>query len=102
MSVLSQQAETWFPRCADPFRPTASRRCTPSRADRDLAKLARRWEEYLDGQNILDFATIQKRFLERQDTVAPHLDHIFVDEFQDTNPIQFAIHTGWLTAPAPD
>ncbi len=27
------------------------------------------------------------------------LDHVLVDEFQDTNPIQFAIHTRWLEAP---
>ena len=29
----------------------------------------------------------------------PRLDHVFVDEFQDTNPIQFAIHLAWLTRP---
>jgi DNA helicase-2/ATP-dependent DNA helicase PcrA len=100
MSVLSQQAETWFPRCADPLRANGIEtvHSIPGLTE-DLAKLAGRWEEYLDGQNILDFTTIQKRFLERQGTVAPYLDHIFVDEFQDTNPIQFAIHTGWLTRP---
>ena len=30
----------------------------------------------------------------------PALDHVFVDEFQDTNPIQFAIHLAWLARPA--
>jgi DNA helicase-2/ATP-dependent DNA helicase PcrA len=100
MALLAQQAETWFPRCADPYKANGIETVHGiSGLTEDLAKLARRWEEYLDGQHILDFATIQKRFLERQDTVAPYLDHVFVDEFQDTNPIQFAIHTGWLGRP---
>jgi DNA helicase-2/ATP-dependent DNA helicase PcrA len=29
--------------------------------------------------------------------VIDHIDHVFVDEFQDTNPIQLAIHLNWLT-----
>jgi DNA helicase-2/ATP-dependent DNA helicase PcrA len=65
----------------------------------DLVKLQKRWEEYLDRHNVLDFATIQKRFLERQGLIAEHISHVFVDEFQDNNPIQFGIHTGWLTCP---
>jgi DNA helicase-2/ATP-dependent DNA helicase PcrA len=100
MALLAQQVETWFPRCADPYRANGIESvCGILGLTDDLVKLAQRWEEYLDGQHILDFVTIQKRFLERQDTVAPYLDHVFVDEFQDTNPIQFAIHTGWLARP---
>jgi DNA helicase-2/ATP-dependent DNA helicase PcrA len=100
MALLSQQAETWYPRCAA----TATLNGIEAVHNilgltDDLVKLEGRWEDYLDSQHILDFATIQKRFLERQPTVVPQLDHIFVDEFQDTNPIQFAIHTGWLARP---
>jgi DNA helicase-2/ATP-dependent DNA helicase PcrA len=40
--------------------------------------------------------TLQKRFLDRQPTLLTRIDHVFVDEFQDTNPIQFAMHTRWL------
>ena len=43
----------------------------------------------------MDFALLLKRFLEHQDG-SPELDHVFVDEFQDTNPIQYAIHLGWV------
>jgi hypothetical protein len=39
------------------------------------------------------------RFLAAQTSIANHLTHVFVDEFQDNNPIQFAIHTGWLNRP---
>src|SRR5262249_40310746 len=53
----------------------------------------------LDDKNILDFATLEKRFLDRQAIVLGQIDHVFVDEFQDTNPIQLAIHAGWLQAP---
>jgi DNA helicase-2/ATP-dependent DNA helicase PcrA len=62
-------------------------------------ELQRRWESYLDTNSILDFTTIQKRFRDRQASVLDKLDHVFVDEFQDTNPIQFAIHVGWLDNP---
>jgi len=34
-----------------------------------------------------------------EDAVVPYVDHVFVDEFQDTNPVQFAIHLHWLTRP---
>jgi DNA helicase-2/ATP-dependent DNA helicase PcrA len=61
-----------------------------------MAKAYERWVTYLDENAVMDFATIQQRFLERQHTVTPELRHVFVDEFQDTNPIQFAIHVGWL------
>jgi DNA helicase-2/ATP-dependent DNA helicase PcrA len=53
----------------------------------------------LEYNQILDFAAIQKRFLDAQPRISDHLRHVFVDEFQDNNPIQFAIHTGWLARP---
>ena len=100
MALLSQQAETWYPRCAATATSNGVEvvHGIPGLTN-DLVKLEGRWEDYLDSQHILDFATVQKRFLERQPAVVPHLDHIFVDEFQDTNPIQFAIYTGWLASP---
>ncbi|MBW3597759.1 MAG: UvrD-helicase domain-containing protein, partial [Planctomycetes bacterium] len=61
--------------------------------------LQERWEQYLDQHQILDFATIQKRFLDVQPRIRDCLRHVFVDEFQDNNPIQFAIHTNWLANP---
>lgn len=97
MDVLAQQTETWIPRCSETGEPngieTVERR---QGLTTDLATLQTRWEAYLDSQAVLDFPTIQKRFHERQAAVLPHIDHVFVDEFQDTNPIQFAIHMGWL------
>lgn len=95
--VMAQHVETWIPRCAgEGKRNGIEATHAVEGLTEDLCKLQARWEEYLDANNILDFATIQKRFLERQDTVLGHLDHVFVDEFQDNNPIQFAIHTKWL------
>ena len=79
-------------------RPTAIEALSPGVTE-DLVKLQERWEGYLDEHSILDFATIQHRFRLRQDAVVDHIDHVFVDEFQDTNPIQLAIHLHWLTRP---
>src|SRR5262249_15812556 len=66
---------------------------------KDLKEIRKRWEEYLDNNQVLDFATVQKRFLRVQPSLREKLLHVFVDEFQDNNPIQFAIHTGWLANP---
>ena len=35
----------------------------------DLITLQERWEAYLDEQDILDFATVQRRFQQRQAAV---------------------------------
>lgn len=100
VAILNQHTETWIPRCATSSRPNGIETTHgPVGLTADLVKLQQRWEEYLDKHNILDFATIQKRFLERQQLIADHISHVFVDEFQDNNPIQFAIHTGWLSKP---
>ena len=96
-TLLAQHTETWLPRCGRDGKLNGVE-LVHQRPDvtENLNTLAERWWRYLDGNNVLDFATIQKRFLNGQAAVAPHLNHVFIDEFQDTNPIQFAIHTGWL------
>jgi DNA helicase-2/ATP-dependent DNA helicase PcrA len=98
-ALLNQQVETWYPRCVATNKPNGVEKLHgPSNLTADLQKLQQRWEQYLDNQ-ILDFATIQKRFLDVQPQILDHLRHVFVDEFQDNNPIQFVIHTGWLANP---
>ena len=94
--LLAQHIETWMPRCMGSGRPNGIDSVHGGSVTPDLVKLYGRWDEYLREQNILDFATIQQRFVERQTAVADHVSHVFVDEFQDSNPIQFELHTGWL------
>jgi DNA helicase-2/ATP-dependent DNA helicase PcrA len=97
-ALLAQHTETWIPRCAATNTPNGIEALSPG-VTADLIKLQGRWETYLDEQSILDFATIQYRFYQRQDAMIDHVDHVFVDEFQDTNPIQLAIHLRWLDRP---
>lgn len=100
VGILSHHVETWFPRCSVGNVPNGIETVHgPAGLTTELCTLQTRWEEYLDKQNILDFATIQKRFYERQKTLLDKFDHVLVDEFQDSNPIQFAIHTQWLSNP---
>ncbi len=98
-ALLDQHTETWIPRCASAgtlngveYMPEAAG------VTDDLIKLQARWVAYLEEQNILDFSTVQLRFLARQSVLLDQFDHVFVDEFQDTNPIQYAIHRGWVGA----
>lgn len=100
-SVLDQHLETWIPRCSSGNVPNGVERTHgPQGLTGELVKLQGRWERYLDENHILDFATVQKRFFERQQMLIGRFRHVFVDEFQDSNPIQFAIHTRWLLNPA--
>jgi DNA helicase-2/ATP-dependent DNA helicase PcrA len=100
IALLNQQVETWFPRCGQTGAANGIElRHGPQGLTDDLKKLQQRWEDYLDKNQVLDFATVQKRFLKVQPLLREKLVHVFVDEFQDNNPIQFAIHTGWLANP---
>ena len=95
--LLAQHTETWIPRCQTSGAKNGIETVHgPQGLTEDLCKLQNRWEQYLDKDSILDFATIQQRFLSRQASLTGAFEHVFVDEFQDTNPIQFAIHTEWL------
>lgn len=94
--LLNQHTETWIPRCQRDGRANGLEAFGNTGLTDELVWIQERWEEYLDRNAILDFATLQKRFLERQSVVVGALDHVFVDEYQDTNPIQAAIHLGWV------
>jgi len=97
IELLAQHTETWIPRCETTGTLNGIEPVHQAQGlTNDLRKLQKRWEQYLDKHSILDFATIQKRFLNRQTSLTDAFEHVFVDEFQDSNPIQFAIHTGWL------
>lgn len=97
-AILAQHTETWLPRCAPTNKINGIEAVHgPSGLTNDFVTLYTRWEGYLDQNHILDFATVQKRLLDRQPGMIGNFTHIFVDEFQDSNPIQFAIHTHWLT-----
>lgn len=96
-ALLGQHTETWEPRCAanGTLNGIEIVHHTTGLTDQ-LQDLRSRWTAYLDEQGILDFTTLQTRFYQHQAAVLGHIDHVFVDEFQDTNPIQFSIHTYWL------
>lgn len=96
-NAIAQQAETWVPRCSTRGRRNGVEFVSPELGVTDALKTVHeRWCAYLDEHAAVDFTTIQQRFRDRQHTVLPEIRHVFVDEFQDTNPIQFAIHVGWL------
>ncbi|MFC8615581.1 UvrD-helicase domain-containing protein [Micromonospora purpureochromogenes] len=100
-AALAQHTETWMPRCAADGTLNGIEAVAPAAAGVTdaLETLYSRWVDYLDENSVIDFTTIQQRFLERQGAVLSELRHVFVDEFQDTNPVQFAIHVGWLAGP---
>lgn len=96
-ALIAQHTETWVPRCGEDRGTNGLEAITGEPGLTDLLiELHDKWWAYLERKNILDFTTIQEKFLQRQDKMLEKFTHIFVDEFQDTNPIQFAIHTKWL------
>jgi superfamily I DNA/RNA helicase len=100
LGLMAQQAETWWPRCSAVATPNGAEtvhRIHGLTAELELARNG--WRNYLRNASLLDFASVQQVFRERQDLFLPKLSHVFVDEFQDTNPIQFSIHTYWLRNP---
>jgi DNA helicase-2/ATP-dependent DNA helicase PcrA len=99
-ALLAQHTETWIPRCGESKVPNGAEVVHKLRGlTDDLNTLRERWSAYLDEHQLIDFATLQLLFFQRQTAVVEQLHHVFVDEFQDTNPIQYAIHTRWLDAP---
>jgi DNA helicase-2/ATP-dependent DNA helicase PcrA len=97
LSILNQHIETWIPRCAGSGTPNGIEvvHGITGLTD-DLILVQERWADRLADKYSLDYALLQLRFLERQARFADALDHVFVDEFQDTNPIQYEIHLGWV------
>ncbi|WP_345457469.1 ATP-dependent helicase [Actinoallomurus oryzae] len=96
-ALIAQHTETWVPRCGKNRINNGLEEITREPALTDsLIRLHDKWWAYLDRKNVLDFTAIQEKFLQRQDKLLDNFTHVFVDEFQDTNPIQFAIHTSWL------
>jgi len=101
MGMISQHIETWVPRCGATNAPNGVEVVHHlSGLTDDLVTVAARWQEQLDKAEVVDFATVQRQFHDRQAGFVERFDHIFVDEFQDSNPIQFAIHTHWLSNPS--
>ena len=97
LTVLNQHVETWVPRCSSEGTPNGVEVTHRAKGlTDDLQFVRERWEERLDESHVMDYVLLQERFMERQHNFVSEFDHVFVDEFQDTNPIQYAIHTGWV------
>ena len=97
LTVLNQHVETWVPRCSSAGTPNGVETTHHAKGlTDDLQFIRKQWETRLDEAHVMDYVLLQERFMERQHNFVSEFDHVFVDEFQDTNPIQYAIHTGWV------
>jgi DNA helicase-2/ATP-dependent DNA helicase PcrA len=97
LALLNQHVETWIPRCGTDQIPNGIESVHgPEGLTEHLIQIQKRWSARLESDHAMDYPLLQKRFLEHQPSLTGKLDHVFVDEFQDTNPIQYAIHTGWV------
>ena len=68
LTVLNQHTETWVPRCGpDQLLNGIEVVYRIDGLTEDLIWMQQTWEDYLDRHHVLDFATLQKRFLERQE-----------------------------------
>lgn len=58
-----------------------------------------RWLKHLEANHSIDFTMIQvlmwRALTAANSPFTGEFEHVFVDEFQDTNPIQLAIHSRW-------
>jgi DNA helicase-2/ATP-dependent DNA helicase PcrA len=66
---------------------------TPTAAEPDLAKVVRAYNQALQNQGLRDFddLLVQAHQLLQAGTAATRYDYILVDEFQDTNLLQYEI-----------
>ena len=102
LDVIGMASETSLPRSVGvsgkenglDFQTPASEKYTEV-----LEIIPDRWLQHLEANHSIDFTMIQV-LMWRALTVANspftgEFEHVFVDEFQDTNPIQLAIHSHW-------
>jgi DNA helicase-2/ATP-dependent DNA helicase PcrA len=98
--LLGHHVETWWPRNeASPISNAAVDPLRQAGLTAALNDLQLSWQSYLlaVNRNLMDFNIIQQQFAEFQgDRILNEVDHVFVDEFQDTNPIQYLIHLQWV------
>jgi ATP-dependent DNA helicase UvrD/PcrA len=96
LTLINQHIETWLPRCLESEKPNGiETQFGPVGLTADLTRIQKMWSFQLEDNHTMDYALLLRRFLQRQPNLKGSLDHVFVDEFQDTNPIQYAIHLGW-------
>lgn len=98
--LLGHQVETWWPR--NETSPILNAAVPPARQKGltdAIAELQSSWQNFLfdPKRNLIDFAIIQQQFAEvQEDFMLNAVDHVLVDEFQDTNPVQYLIHFQWV------